>query len=196
MPRPKLVPIAAARPRTKKPMSGKENVVAHKQYPPSSSSASPVAAVRSRRERPCDACRRRKSRCVIHEGASLCVLCEFHKQDCTFVESPQPRKRKLPAEPPKNDEALKKRYVSLLSIPPSPHFSLFSNSLSSPRTALLLPLLLPNAADAADANNAAALRAPFFFSFMRLTDSTPISAFHCFFYCSDLVPGVLAHPRP
>ncbi|KAH0558404.1 hypothetical protein GP486_004939 [Trichoglossum hirsutum] len=50
---------------------------------------------RTRRDRPCDACRRRKSRCVIHEGAEVCVLCEFHKQECTFVQSPQPRKRRL-----------------------------------------------------------------------------------------------------
>jgi hypothetical protein len=32
---------------------------------------------------------------VIHEGAALCVLCEFHKQECTFVQSPLPRKRKV-----------------------------------------------------------------------------------------------------
>ena len=32
---------------------------------------------------------------MIHEGAALCVLCEFHKQECTFVQSPLPRKRKV-----------------------------------------------------------------------------------------------------
>ncbi|TGO11214.1 hypothetical protein BTUL_0115g00340 [Botrytis tulipae] len=51
--------------------------------------------MRSRKDRPCDACRRRKSRCVINEGQSTCVLCQFHSQDCTFLSSPQPRKRKL-----------------------------------------------------------------------------------------------------
>ncbi|KAL3420872.1 fungal specific transcription factor domain-containing protein [Phlyctema vagabunda] len=53
---------------------------------------------RSRKDRPCDACRRRKSRCVINEGQTSCVLCQFHTQDCTFVQSPQPRKRKLNTE--------------------------------------------------------------------------------------------------
>lgn len=45
--------------------------------------------------RPCDSCRRRKSRCVVDdvEGAR-CVLCIFHNQDCTFLEEPVARKRK------------------------------------------------------------------------------------------------------
>ncbi|KAL5121347.1 Fungal specific transcription factor [Pleosporales sp. CAS-2024a] len=86
------VPIAAARPRKpQKPSPGQENLVVGK---PTSTNGS-VSTIRSRRERPCDACRRRKSRCVIHEGAALCVLCDFHKQECTFVQSPLPRKRKL-----------------------------------------------------------------------------------------------------
>ncbi|KAL7273340.1 Fungal specific transcription factor [Rhizina undulata] len=50
---------------------------------------------KGRRDRPCDACRRRKSRCVMNEGADICVLCGFHSQECTFVQSPQPRKRRL-----------------------------------------------------------------------------------------------------
>ena len=46
------------------------------------------------RNRPCDTCRRRKSRCVVKEGADKCVLCEFRDQDCTFLENIPPRKRK------------------------------------------------------------------------------------------------------
>lgn len=49
---------------------------------------------RSSRHRPCDACRRRKSRCVLKEGAVKCVLCEFHGQECTFMEKIPPRKRR------------------------------------------------------------------------------------------------------
>ncbi|KAK5112521.1 hypothetical protein LTR62_004278 [Meristemomyces frigidus] len=51
-------------------------------------------AARTKKERPCDGCRRRKSKCVLQD-AGRCVLCEFHKQDCTFIEKAQPRKRKL-----------------------------------------------------------------------------------------------------
>ncbi|CUS10523.1 unnamed protein product, partial [Tuber aestivum] len=55
----------------------------------------PANGTKGRRDRPCDACRRRKSRCVMNEGAEICVLCQFHSQECTFVQSPQPRKRRL-----------------------------------------------------------------------------------------------------
>lgn len=61
-------------------------------------SVDPPVKSRSRKDRPCDACRRRKSKCVMHEGQTSCQLCQFHKQDCTFVQSPQPRKRKLNIE--------------------------------------------------------------------------------------------------
>jgi hypothetical protein len=111
MPRPAPVPIAAARPRKQsKPSPGKENLVTGK---PVSSAVATVANIRTRRERPCDACRRRKSRCVIHEGAVLCVLCEFHKQECTFVQSPLPRKRKVVDDGKKDSpNNQKKRYVA------------------------------------------------------------------------------------
>lgn len=48
--------------------------------------------VRSRR--PCDSCRRRKSRCELADGHPPCLLCRFHRQECTFNEEPQPRKRR------------------------------------------------------------------------------------------------------
>jgi hypothetical protein len=109
MPRTTPVPIAAARPRKQQKLSpAKENPTAGK---PTSTNGS-VSNTRSRRERPCDACRRRKSRCVIHEGAALCVLCEFHKQECTFVQSPLPRKRKVVDGDKKDSPNVsKKRYV-------------------------------------------------------------------------------------
>lgn len=55
----------------------------------------PGIGQKARKERPCDACRRRKSRCVTNDGADKCVLCQFHSQECTFLQSPQPRKRPL-----------------------------------------------------------------------------------------------------
>lgn len=54
---------------------------------------------------------------MIHEGAVLCVLCEFHKQECTFVQSPLPRKRKVvdidKKDSPNNP---KKRYVQVFPV--------------------------------------------------------------------------------
>ncbi|KIW77917.1 hypothetical protein Z517_07750 [Fonsecaea pedrosoi CBS 271.37] len=49
-----------------------------------------------RPDRPCDGCRRRKSRCVINPDAASCVMCQFHKQACTFIEDAAPRRRKQP----------------------------------------------------------------------------------------------------
>jgi hypothetical protein len=49
--------------------------------------------IKLRSRRPCDSCRRRKSRCEVTDGLP-CVLCRFHRQECTFIEEPQPRKRR------------------------------------------------------------------------------------------------------
>lgn len=85
-PRPSPRPIAAWSPPNQL-VEGKENRPALKQLQQS------TPPHRSRRERPCDGCRKRKSKCVLQEGRR-CVLCEFHKQSCTFLEEAQPRKRK------------------------------------------------------------------------------------------------------
>lgn len=58
----------------------------------------PITNTRSRRDRPCDGCRRRKSRCVLNFGSTICILCNFHNQPCTFVQSPQPRKKRVPVD--------------------------------------------------------------------------------------------------
>jgi len=52
---------------------------------------------KTRSRRPCDPCRRRKSRCEIADGHPPCLLCRFHRQDCTFNEDPRPRKRRAVA---------------------------------------------------------------------------------------------------
>lgn len=79
----------------------------------STASGESGANIRGRKDRPCDACRKRKSRCVINEGQTTCVLCQFHTQECTFVQSPQPRKRKLNTEG-KEESVAKRRYEMIL----------------------------------------------------------------------------------
>lgn len=86
-PRPSPRPLAAWSSATHYAMPGKENRPALKQL-------QHTAPPRPRRERPCDGCRRRKSKCVV-QNAPRCVLCAFHNQDCTFIENAQPRKRRL-----------------------------------------------------------------------------------------------------
>jgi hypothetical protein len=115
--RPTPIPIAAAQSRSERPqLSTRDTLIKPKATPvmasPSTTTQAPAEPLntRTRRDRPCDACRRRKSRCVIHEGAEVCVLCEFHKQECTFVQSPQPRKRRLNSDGREEDTS-KRRYA-------------------------------------------------------------------------------------
>jgi hypothetical protein len=68
-----------------------------------STSVSPEAAFRQQKgalpDRPCDLCRKRKSRCVKEPGQAKCVLCTFHQRDCTYLDAPARRKRKRVVEP-------------------------------------------------------------------------------------------------
>jgi Fungal Zn(2)-Cys(6) binuclear cluster domain len=115
----RTAPIAIAAKPTKPKIeaSGKENTKLKVSASMSSIAGGEASNIRSRKERPCDACRKRKSRCVMHEGQTACVLCQFHSQDCTFVQSPQPRKRKLNGDG-KEGSAAKRRYA--LSSPDTP----------------------------------------------------------------------------
>ncbi|KAH6671678.1 transcriptional regulatory protein [Halenospora varia] len=72
----------------------------------------PPQQPKPRKERPCDACRKRKSRCVLDEDSPVCVLCRFHNQDCTFVQNPQSRKRKVPSDAVEELDGPKRRHSS------------------------------------------------------------------------------------
>lgn len=78
--------------------------------------AANVKATRGRKERPCDACRRKKSKCVINDGqTNICVACSTHGQQCTFLEDPRPRKRRLDSEG-KDSNLSKRRSVQRKTI--------------------------------------------------------------------------------
>lgn len=47
-----------------------------------------------RADRPCDTCRKRKSRCVKEPSQDKCVLCTFHRRECTYLDEPQRRKKR------------------------------------------------------------------------------------------------------
>jgi len=60
--------------------------------------ASPILgerAPRSRKNRPCDRCRRAKSRCVIIASGPPCKLCNESSRQCTFDYAPPPRPIKI-----------------------------------------------------------------------------------------------------
>lgn len=81
-------------------------------HPPSKPSSEnltkPDKKRRDRKDRPCDACRRRKSKCVINDGETVCAACRMHNQQCTYVEDPRPRKRRVDGDG-QGQESAKKR---------------------------------------------------------------------------------------
>ncbi|OQN99331.1 hypothetical protein B0A48_14308 [Cryoendolithus antarcticus] len=107
------------------------------------------AQPKPRRERPCDGCRRRKSKCVL-QADRRCVLCEFHKQNCTFVENAQPRKRKI--EDSGKDENPSKKRSPTNTQTSSPTSSRGEPVLTIPRKTLpppkkAAPLKIPHVVD-------------------------------------------------
>jgi hypothetical protein len=44
---------------------------------------------------PCEACQRRRIKCVMGDDDDSCISCQVNGNECSLVESPQPRKRKL-----------------------------------------------------------------------------------------------------
>lgn len=62
----------------------------------------------SRPDRPCDSCRKRKSRCVFEDDSAICFLCKFHNFQCEFNLPPLQKKKKKnetsPTKPPKQSK--------------------------------------------------------------------------------------------
>ena len=75
---------------------------------------------RGKRERPCDACRKRKSKCVVTEGKKTCAACGAHGQECTYVEDPQPRKRPVDNDANHTDPTTKRRQVVRFRVAKTP----------------------------------------------------------------------------
>ena len=69
----------------------------------------------TRKDRPCDACRRRKGRCIIPQDTETCIMCQSRSEECTFVETPQRRKRRK-LEEQGSPESAKPHYVTLQNI--------------------------------------------------------------------------------
>lgn len=50
-----------------------------------------------RKDRPCDACRKKKTRCVTKSGEDSCVHCQLRRSPCTFQHEP-PERASFPGE--------------------------------------------------------------------------------------------------
>ncbi len=64
---------------------------------PSTAALEEVRPYRSRKSRPCDLCRSRKSRCVVFDAGAPCYLCGLNGRACTFLKGTTKRKRPPPA---------------------------------------------------------------------------------------------------
>lgn len=75
-------------------------------------------------DRPCDICRKRKSKCVVKPGSAKCILCDFHQQACTFEENPTPRNKRKAGQPQaESPQVSKRRYDSLSSTETMTHIN-------------------------------------------------------------------------
>lgn len=112
-----------------RPSTSSADSITHKSLSGSSAVRGP------RKDRPCDACRRRKTRCVTQEGSLTCGFCKLHSKDCTFLEKPTPRKRKA------KDESSGERSKQARHIQASPRRTLKSERFSfAGEHALLTPV--------------------------------------------------------
>jgi hypothetical protein len=65
---------------------------------------------------PCEACQRRGIKCVMGDEDDCCISCQVNGNECSLVESPQPRKRKLELNGDGGDYSHSKRRLVSLSL--------------------------------------------------------------------------------
>lgn len=134
------------------------NMEMHNQYvPPQKSEGTKSNKSRSR---PCDHCRRRKTKCVIAPGANNCVQCESKSITCTYNLPPrqdaeEPNKRKKLQEEQKSRVPTPDQYarnngygmnivppnVSIRDVQPVQDYSMMNNSLLKKTLSLQFPRL-------------------------------------------------------
>lgn len=80
----------------------------------SAAASSSIRPFRSRKHRPCDLCRKRRSRCAIPEQGSACIECLQTGKACTFLDQPVDRKEQLAR---KRQKSAQKSPSSATSVP-------------------------------------------------------------------------------
>ena len=89
---------------------------------------------RSRKDRPCDLCRKRKTRCV-KDGTRLCQNCRRHSLDCTYDQAPAKRAKHVRHEQQQMDQLEQSRQqaatIPITSPPPSNKSFVNSSPISS-----------------------------------------------------------------
>jgi hypothetical protein len=70
-----------------------------------------------RQGRPCDACRKRKTRCIVNDGGTKCAYCHLRNSACTYDSTERPAKERRVSVAEHGP-----RHVSVPDVPPAEHF--------------------------------------------------------------------------
>ncbi|KAL8816364.1 MAG: hypothetical protein Q9223_004613 [Gallowayella weberi] len=106
---PSLAPTTASAPKASTPSSQRSDQSSSSK-PRRTASTKEGKIPRGERQRPCDACRRRKGRCNMDDGIP-CQACALHNQPCLFEEDVQPRKRRLDHDGKETDSAKRRSTI-------------------------------------------------------------------------------------
>ncbi|KAI5966869.1 DAL81 [Candida pseudojiufengensis] len=111
----------------------------------------PIPATKSKQRRPCDQCRRRKTKCVIVPNTNNCVQCEAKQLSCTYSTPAIKRKPTdigpLPNQPqdkrnrlnPLSNENIQVPDVPIREVAPIQEYSSINNSLLKKTLSLQFP---------------------------------------------------------
>lgn len=97
----------------------------------------PFSPPRPKQRRPCDYCRRRKTKCVIEPGSNNCVQCKSKNTACTYNNNASKRKLNDESQP-----SINKRHMSnvpIREIDPIQDYSTINNSLLKQSLSLQFP---------------------------------------------------------
>ncbi|KAK4184007.1 fungal-specific transcription factor domain-containing protein [Podospora australis] len=95
--------------------------------------------ITTRADRPCDTCRKRKSKCAKDPGQQRCVLCAFHDRDCTYQDAPAPRRKREQEDTPASTDSseIRPRKKSKTIHIPDPPLDTTPPSVEPPTRSLL-----------------------------------------------------------
>lgn len=94
---------------------------------------------RPKQRRPCDSCRRRKTKCVTAPGSNNCIQCDSKGIRCTFTTQATKRKLNDDSSAPNKRSNLDAPDVPIRDVPPVQDYSSMNNSLLKKTLSLQFP---------------------------------------------------------
>ncbi|KAH8887507.1 hypothetical protein GQ53DRAFT_818287 [Thozetella sp. PMI_491] len=112
---PRTAPIAIAPKPPRFPPSRQNSLNVDYSYPSSRSGIGSPDSDSPLTGSPCRGCQRRRIKCVMSDDEESCVSCQVNGIECSLIESPQPRKRKLNGELESHSKKRRQHQPSLSS---------------------------------------------------------------------------------